>query len=488
MRVLIRRIRLLVSTAALGLAVSLPAAAQTLLELYRAADLSDPAVAGARAQQRAAQERETQARAAFAPTVNATYTRSRSNYAEPSNLFTPDPRSFDSKQAALQVTLPLYKLSLFAQKDQARAQVEQARLQAEQARIDGLQRFVETAFEMFKARDGLQYLLAQQDSTAAQLALASKSFKVGTVAITDVRDAQAKADAVAAQVIAARHELSLRHQLFMEIVGQSVPGLLARGLTEDRLPALDRGSLQQWLADAQAGSPALRQAQWGLEAARQEVRKATVAHAPTLDASLSKTESSETGSTVSLQHKRASQEQAGLTLTIPLFAGGATQARVREALALQEKAQADVDAARRALTLSVRQSFTSTLASTSQAYGLATAVKSQETALRANRRGYEVGLKVNTEVLDAQTKLFEARRDLSRSRYDAWLSYIKLKCAAGLVADLDLAGLDTMLLPLNPPLVLTDDILNPAAGPALTRPANLPPDEIEATPERSDRP
>jgi outer membrane protein len=297
--------------------------------------------------------------------------------------------------------------------------------------------------------------------------LAQRSFTVGTVAITDVRDAQARADVVATQVIAGRHELALRHQIVMELVGRPVPALLALGLVEDPLPALDRAGLQQWLTEGLFSSPALRQAQWGLEAARHEVRKASVAHAPTVDLSFSRTELSESASVTTTGYRRYTQDQVGLTINVPLFAGGATQSRVREAMALQDKAQAELDSARRTLTLNLRQHFSSTLASSSQAQGLAVAVKSQELAMRANRRGYEVGMKLGAEVLDAQTKLFEARRDHSRARYDAWLSYIKLKCAAGVVAETDLARIDGLLQPLNPPLVLSDEILKPEAAPAL---------------------
>ncbi len=465
-----------------GAVTPAPAQAQSLVDLYRAAEGADPALVGAQALRRAAQERVVQATAALAPSVSVNVTRNQSKYYEPTNLVTPDTRAIGNEQAVLQLTQPVLKLALWAQKDQAKAQAEQAQLQAEQSRIESLQRFVESIFEMFKSRDALQHLLAQQESTAAQLALARRAFTVGTVAVTDMRDAQAKADVVATQAIAARHDLALRHQVVAELVGRPVPALLARGMVDDPLPVLDHAGLPQWLTDGLASSPALRQAHAGLEAARHEVRKATLAHAPTVDLNLSQTALSESASVTSTLRRRSTQALVGLTLNLPLFAGGATQSRVREALALQEKAQADVDSARRTLTLNLRQHFTSTLASASQAQGLAVAVKSQETALRANRRGYEVGMKVGAEVLDAQTKLFEARRDLSRARYDAWLSYIKLRCAAGVVAEADLARLDALLLPLNPPLALDAEVLNPSAAPALPQvppgaepvPAKLP--------------
>ena len=91
------------------------------------------------------------------------------------------------------------------------------------------------------------------------------------------------------------------------------------------------------------------------------------------------------------------------------------------------------------------------LAAIAQVRGLEAAVRSQELSFRANRRGYEVGLKVNAQVLDAQGKLFEARRDLSRARYDAWLAYIKLQAVAGTLSETDLAELDGLLLVVETP-------------------------------------
>ena len=443
------------------------AQAQSLLELYRWADAADPALASVRAQHQATREREDQARAAFGVTANLTFSNSHSQYYEPTNGITPDPRTFNTRQAALQFNQPIYKPVLTAQLQQAKAQSEQARLQAEQTRIESVQRFVEATFELLKARDTLRYLQGEQESTAAQMAQAKRSFTVGTVAITDVRDAQAKADMVAAQVTAAQADLSLRHELFLDLVGREAPALLGRELKGDAVPSLDPAGLPEWMADAHSASPALRQAQWALQAARQETRKADMAHAPTLDASYGYTRTSETGSVTSTQKRTAEQIQMGVTLTIPLYASGALHSKQRESLALEQKAQADLESARRALAVNVRQNFSAALSAISQAKGLTTAVNSQAVALRANQRGYEVGMKVNSEVLAAQSKLFEAQRDLSKARYDAWLAYFKLKGAAGQLDEIELERLDVLLTPLDKPMELSDAILHPRELPPL---------------------
>jgi outer membrane protein len=441
--------------------------AQPLLELYRAATTADPTAASARAQHEAALHRVDQARAAFGVTANVTLNNGHSQYVEPSNVVTPDPRTFNSRQATLQFSQPLYKPVLRPQLQQAKAQSEQARLQSEQTRFEFMLRFVESAFDMLKARDALRYLRVEQESTALQMAQAKRSFTVGTVSVTDVRDAQARADAVAAQVTAAEYDLALRHQVFLDLVGRQTPELLALGLETGALPSLDASSLPGWVSDAHIASPALLQAQWALEAARQETIKANMAHAPTLDANYSYTKTWDTGSVTSAQQRLSKQIQMGVTLNVPLFASGATLSKQRESLALQDKAQADLESARRTLAVNIRQSFSAAQSSISQARGLVTAVQSQTVAVRANQRAYQVGMKVNSEVLAAQAKLSEAQRDLSRARYDAWLAYFKLKGAAGQLDEYDLSHLDGLLKPLDTPMELSKDILQPTELPQL---------------------
>ncbi|WP_238947916.1 TolC family outer membrane protein [Caldimonas brevitalea] len=417
--------------------------AQPLPQLYRLALAVDPAVAGAQAQVRAAEQRVVQARAAFGPTVALTGTKSRGNYREAPEY---DERNLESKQYGAQLTQPLKRDALYPSLAQAHAQLEQAQAQLQQAETDAMQRLVEACFGVLKARDEVVFLQAQRVATSEQLASAQRSFQVGTVSVTDVREAQAKADTVAAQLVAASYELDLRQQIVDELVGQRVDGLVERGLTGERLPAVEPLSLPAWIADAQAYNAQLEAARQALEAGDAEVRKAWYGHAPTADLNYSYMRNKDNGSPTTLFGRKGHHTQVSVNVNIPLFASFATHAKVREAAALRDKARSDVDAARRQLGLDLREAFSATLSAASQARGFEAAVQSNETAVRANRRGYAVGMRVNSEVLEAQTRLFEARRDLSRARYDAWTQYLKLKAMAGRLSEIDLAELDGLLV------------------------------------------
>jgi outer membrane protein len=419
------------------------AAAQPLPELARLALAADPVVVGAEAQARAAEQRLVQARAAFGPTLNLTANQSETDYKD---LSTSDSRPFRGKQVVLQLTQPVLRPALFSGLRSAEAQHAQARAQHEQARLASLQRLMEACFDLLKARDTLRFARSQQLSTGEQMAAAQRKYRVGTAPVTDVREAEAKADVVAAQLAAAEHEVQMRQQILAELVGRPVDALLVRSLQDDRLPPLEPAAVARWLDDAQAASPQVAQARLALDAAVAEVERASLGHAPTLDLTASHTRNRDTGSINILAPRRYDATQVGVNFNLPLFASGATQSKVQEAIALRDKAQGELDAARRGVVLGVRQQWSAALSAMAQAQGYATAVRSGELSLQANRRGYEVGVRVAAEVLDAQTKLFESQREMTRSRYDAWLGLVRLKVLAGRLDDTDLAQLDGLLV------------------------------------------
>ncbi len=426
------------------------ALAQSLPDLVRDALASDPAIAAAQAQVRAADERLVQARAAFGPSMSAVADVGNNRYTD---YLEPELRHFRSNSVGLQLTQPIIHNDLIWAHGSASAQLEQAQAAVDQARQDAQEKFVEACFEVLKARDDVRFLQAQKAATAEQLETAQHSFKTGTAAIPDVREAQAKADTVAAQLVGAQFDLEMRQQVLAELAGHPVPALLGRGLDGVQMPRLEADSVLQWLGDAAAASPQIRQAQRALAVAEAEMQKARSAHGPVVEAKASVTHGMETGSETSFFPRKYQDASISVHLTVPLFSSGATSAHAREAEAGFDKARADLDAARRAVIIAVRQDFTAALSAISETRGLESAVRSNEVALAANRRGYQVGMKINAEVLDAQQKLFEARRDLSKARYDAWLNWIKLNAQAGRLDEQRIAQLDALLVEQPDPIV-----------------------------------
>jgi outer membrane protein len=111
---------------------------------------------------------------------------------------------------------------------------------------------------------------------------------------------------------------------------------------------------------------------------------------------------------------RTKTGNVGVLLNLPLFAGFATQNRIRETLSLEDKAQTDLEGARRQVAQAVRTAYFGVVSGQGQVRALEAAEASSQSALDANRLGYQVGVRINIDVLNAQSQLFQTKRDLAR--------------------------------------------------------------------------
>jgi outer membrane protein len=136
----------------------------------------------------------------------------------------------------------------------------------------------------------------------------------------------------------------------------------------------------------------------------------------------------------------------GVLFNMPLFAGFATQNRIRETLSLEEKARADLESTRRAIAQAVRTAFFGVVSGQGQVKALEAAEASSQSALDANRLGYQVGVRINIDVLNSQSQLFQTKRDLALARYNVLLGQLKLRQANGTLAPEDLTRLNTLLV------------------------------------------
>jgi outer membrane protein len=137
----------------------------------------------------------------------------------------------------------------------------------------------------------------------------------------------------------------------------------------------------------------------------------------------------------------------GLQFAMPLYQGGALNSREREAAALSLRSREDLENARRSAALTTRQSYLAVINGISQIGALEQAMVSSRSALDSNRLGYEVGVRINIDVLNAQQQLFSTQRDLAVARYNTITNYLRLKAAAGSLLDEDVEEVNRALAP-----------------------------------------
>ena len=417
------------------------ARAQGLVALYESARAYDAGYQSARLQFDANLARAEQAKAGILPTAGVSAGASRSSY----DINNPQvARDFNTQNAALTATQPLYRPANWATYEQSFRQVELARAVLEAAEQDLVVRTSQAYFDVLAAQDTLTFVRAQKVAVAEQLAAAKRNFEVGTTTITDTREAQARYDLVIAQEISADNDLRVRRIALDQLVGinGSSPKGLAAPLT---LPSLVPVEVSTWVQQSDV-HPSIRQAASTADIAELEVDKAEAGHKPTVDATASYAAVRNlSGTTTSALTSRTNNTTVGVIFNMPLFAGFATQNRIRETVLLRDKARSDLEGARRNVAQATRTAYFSVLSGQGQVKALEAAELSSQSALDANKLGYQVGVRINIDVLNSQSQLFQTKRDLAHARYNVLLGGLRLRQANGTLTPEDLLIINSLL-------------------------------------------
>ena len=434
------------------LCMALPVQAQSLVDMYEAARGYDATFLSARNLFDANQTKAEQARAGLLPSAAVTGSVQRSQlylYPDQGGTAANVDRVFGSKSATVSASQPLYRPANVAAYKQGAKQVELADAQLIAAEQDLVIRVSQGYFDVLASQDSLNFVKAQKSAVAEQLAFAKRNFEVGTSTITDTREAQARFDLVIAQEIAAENDLRVKRLALDLLVGKdnTQPKPLDGPVA---LPALESdsvGAVERWVTLSQDQHPSIKQARIGLDVAELETQKAQAGHKPTVDLVGSYTGTrNDNGTSVSSVGSRLRIGTVGINVTVPLFAGYATQGRIKETLALEDKARNDLEGIRRAVAQGTRTAYFGVVSGQGQVKALEAAEASSQSALDANKLGYQVGVRINIDVLNAQSQLFQTKRDLAKARYDVLVGGLKLRQANGTLRPEDLSVVNSLLV------------------------------------------
>lgn len=419
----------------------LPARAQNLADLYQSARSYDAGYQSALSAANATLARGEQAKAGIWPTAGFQMGASRSllDVSTAANN-----THFGGQSATLTASQPLYRPSNWVNYEQGEKQAFIAKAQLQTSEQDLIIRTAQSYFDVLAALDTLTFVQAQKTAVAEQLASAKRNFEVGTSTITDTREAQARFDLVIAQEIAAENDVRVKKMALDQLVGKSnvEPKPLVIPLT---LPTLAPNDVNQWVAVTQASHPSIAQARLALEVAQLETTKAEAGHKPTLDLNASYGANRNQGSATSTASTRSTSGTIGLAFNLPIFAGFAVQNRIKETLALEDKARSDLDVAKRTVAQATRAAFFGVQSGLSSVKAFEAAEFSTQSALDANKLGYQVGVRINIDVLNSQSQLFQTKRDLAKARYDVLLGGLKLRQANGTLTAEDLGPVNALL-------------------------------------------
>jgi len=428
---------------ALALAL-LPASAfaEDLLQTYELARTGDPQLSAAESQRLATKEGAVQARAAMLPQINGsaslsrTYPIDQSVSVDDDGDGTPD-RVVDvegstSRRLGLTADQMVFDFGRINTLRSQRAVSQSADFTLESAGDDLVTRTSQAYFNVLVAIETLAAAEAQEAALKKQFDFADKRLEVGLAPITDVHEARAQYDAARANTIVTRNALEDAYQALTEITGQPVANLKA--LPQDFQPSLPSSQgVDEWIAAAIENNPDLKAQEYLLQSSEADIQTARAGHLPTLylgaDYSDSKTISGNEFSTDGSDGTRGGT--LGLTLSVPIFSGGATSSRVRQAIAQRDVTQDQLEQTRRALVRNTRNSYQTLVAGISEVEARRSAVTSARAAYEASQVGLEVGTRTVLDVLVNQQTLFNAEREYALARYSFLQNRLLLEQAAG---------------------------------------------------------
>ncbi len=425
--------------------VSAPSAlAIDLVGVYQLALSSDPVFQAAGAANRAAQEAKPQARAQLLPDLSASANASKNflDVTESNSISSLGESDFSSNEYSLNLTQPVFRRDLFIQLGQADSRIEQADAEYGFALQELMLRSAQRYFDVLRAQDTLTFARSALEAFEQQLRQSRQRFEVGLIAITDVEEAQAGFDLARAEVIAAENQLDVAREALREVTGEYHRDL---EILSERLALVtpDPANIDRWTQIALAQNLRLTASRFSSEVARDEIRRQSAGHFPTLDivGSYGRDDSSggfSGGSTFE-------QSAIGLQLNVPIYQGGLVVSRTREARHLYQRSLDQVEEARRAVQRQTRDAYLGVMSGISRVRALEQAVRSTESAKATIEAGFQVGTRTSVDVLDAERDLFAAKRDLAASRYDYIIDTLTLKQAAGTLSQEDILLINAWL-------------------------------------------
>ncbi|HIM08767.1 MAG TPA: type I secretion protein TolC [Gammaproteobacteria bacterium] len=410
--------------------------AADLLDVYKLAEKNDPSYLQEIASHRATLETRPQAMSQLLPTINlsADTTRHDQDISSASTFGSSGKTNFNNRGYILSIFQPIYRRDRLMALKQADSEINQSEAELVEAQQDLIIRISERYFDVLASMDNLEFSQAEVKSLARQLEQANQRFEVGLSAITDATEAQAGYDLAVAREILTINDIDNAQEAVRELTGDYVKNFDALG---KNMPLVrpDPEIIESWTAlslDQNIGIIAARHA---TETARNEIKRQSSGHHPTLDLVASHGYDSSGGRFGSTKTHASS---IGLELNIPIYSGGLVSSQTREAHENYNIAMHQLELSRRSAQRLTRESYLGVISGISQVKALKQAVISSETALEASEAGFEVGTRTAVDVVATQRATSEARRNYSKAKYDYILNTLKLKQAAGTLSPDDL--------------------------------------------------
>ena len=410
------------------------------LQAYELATKNDPEILAASFEYQAALSTRSQTQSALLP--NLTLDVFAQQVEQESNSLIIPVNDYDSSGYTVSLTQSIYNHDLYLKLEQTDINIASAMANYDAEKQALIVRVAEAYYNVLAADDNLVFAQAEKKAIGQQLNQAKSRFDVGLIAITDVKESQAQYDLSIASELQAENLLFSNRETLRSIIG-TLPASL--NVLAKRIPLIipRPANINQWVETAKKNNLALKSAKYSFDIANKQISIERSGHYPSLNLSLKHDDISqdpENSASVDSEDTTLS-----LNLSIPIYSGGLTSAKTREAVLQKERSKALREKALRDTIKLSRDSYLGVTTAIAQVNAFKQALISTQSAYEATQAGFEVGTRTSVEVLSVLREQYRAERDYAQARYDYILNVLKLKQAAGILSVQDVVQVNQWL-------------------------------------------
>lgn len=427
-----------------AMTISSQCLADDLIQIFNLAADNDPTVREARERFEANHTLVDQGRSQLLPSVTLQGSSAR-NANAPATFYSYG-AGFNSHGWRLNVSQNLLNFEAWYAFQSAKQSDKAAATNLAIAEQDLIVRVATAYFDVLRSQDNLEAFRAEEEAAAQVLQQTEQRFEVGLNAtITDVYESQASYDLRRVNRLVEENNLAQRLEALEVLTGQShatLESLVDEFPIEGAVPMV----LETWESTADENNLSIKAAEYQFEASKEDAKSARARHLPTVSLGANYNYNAESQNPFSFFPGQANESAAvSLNLSIPLYQGGATSARKRQAYHNRNATEEALLFTRRSAMQDIRNAFRSVQTDVVTVAARQQAIISATSALEAVEVGAEVGTRNTVDVVLAQQTLFQALRDYANARYTYVINTLNLKRAAGSLSPQDVLELNNWL-------------------------------------------
>ena len=411
----------------------------------------EPSIQSAIADQHVARARQQQALGALLPQINATantQANQRTYETRNSPFLSEEKDRYNSHSWQVNLTQPLWRYNLWADKAQAKAQFNQAQFQLTAIEQNTLAKLSEAWFDLLIARDQMIFSQAQERTATEQKRMVERGLSVGLYGLPDQQEALSKLYQAQSDTFAAQQEVAIKQAALSTLIGAhtvTLPHLNIAIGNSKTLPLVEQHSLATWLTMVEASNADIKGAYYAQEVAREEVGKQLAGYLPSIDIVASYGANSQAvGGFPAQNGYDIGQHYVGLQANWGLWSSGVQTAKVKEMNARLFKAEQALETAKRNARFNTQQAWYNAQIGSAKQRSTEQDIQAAQSRLQANQQGQQLGLKFSLDSLQAQQQLATAQRDYKKAVYQQLLAFIKLQVQASLLTSKDILRVDAL--------------------------------------------